>query len=582
MCFGATTGAFAETTEVAQNGTDIVVTGSRVVTNGFKSPSPLTVLSTADIQRDAPTNIANFVNKLPQFNSSTTSQNTANSISDTNAGVNNLNLRGIGPNRTLVLLDGVRIVPSSISGFYLNGGAVDVNPFPDALVKRVDVVTAGASAAYGSDAISGVVNFVLDKDYKGIKGEIVGGLSDYGDDFTYRASLTGGTGFAEDRGHFLVSGSYTHNNGVLTNEKRKWMLNATYVLINNPAYTATNGQPFLIDAPQNGSALYAPGGLIGSGPLRGTLFGVGGSTSMFNYGSPSDGTTMSGGDWLATRTAVSSYIGPAISLNPSITRKNVFTRLSYDLTDNIQVYGQFIYSNTKSMGFASAARVPNFTIYSGNPFIPASVQTQMTALGLSSFTMSQDVISSIGKVESRSSRDFFQYLAGAEGKVNVFGSEWSWDGFLTRSTSESNVSASHNLIRPRYALAVDVVRNPATGMPICRSTLTDPTNGCVPYNPMGLGVNSQAAINYVSGTSMLNQKLAQNEAALTDHRSPPVHAHRPKAFAKKSRSTTSCPILACSFSTSLSLTALAASPAPEKVLAIPSMACRFQAAIIVW
>ncbi|WP_298397600.1 TonB-dependent siderophore receptor [Sphingobium sp.] len=518
LCTGA---AHAQANTPPQTGDDIVVTGSRVATNGFSAPTPLTVLGEKAIERETPNNIADFVNKLPQFASSSTSQNTANNVSDGNAGVNNLNLRGIGPNRTLVLLDGVRIVPSAITGFNFNGGSVDINPFPDALIKQVDVVTGGASAAYGSDAISGVVNFVLDKEYTGIKGDVRGGISDYGDDASYRISLSAGTGFADGRGHLLVSGSYTHNDGVISNRKRDWLYGPDfYAQITNPNYTATNGQPFYLLLQNVGSSRYTPGGLIASGPLRGIDFGPGGSTRMFNYGSINDGSLMSGGDWRETAGAFQGYVGRNTSLNPEITRKNLFARASFDVTDNIEAYGQFIYANTKSFNYSSASTAANFTINADNPFIPASVQSQMTALGLSSFTMSKDMSSDLGLNAASTSRDFYQFVGGLNGHFQALGSEWKWEGFFTRSTSESHIRAAQNLIRPNFLRAIDVVTSPTTGAPICRSTLTDPGNGCIPYNPMGTGMNSQTAIDYISGTSRLDQKLAQNEASLLLRGSP--------------------------------------------------------------
>jgi len=134
-------------------------------------------------------------------------KNSSNDVSDADGGVNNLNLPALGPNRTLVLLDGVRVVASSVGGFYNNGGSVDVNEFPDGLLSRVDVVAGGASAAYGSDTFAGVVNFILDKNFTGVKGAVKGGVTTYGDDGQYRVSLAAGTGFADGRGHFLISGS---------------------------------------------------------------------------------------------------------------------------------------------------------------------------------------------------------------------------------------------------------------------------------------------------------------------------------------------------------------------------------------
>lgn len=517
LCLGYAGGAFAQAANPAdqanQGQDDIVVTGSRVASNGFGSPAPLTVLGAEDLSKDAPINIANTVNKLPQFSGSATSQNTSNSVSDGNAGVNNVNLRALGANRTLVLLDGVRIVPSSVSGFYNNGGSVDTNPFPDGLIKRVDVVTAGASAVYGSDAISGVVNFILDKTFTGVKASVLGGVSNKGDNATYRVSLAAGTGFADDRGHILLSGSYTHNDGILSGTSRNWMMNNVFVPITNPNYTATNGQPFILVS-KGSSSQYTPGGLIVSGPLRGIDFGPGGATRMFNFGSPNDGSYMAGGDGLETITTAGNYLRPSNSVDPAVTRKNIFARLSYDITDNVQLYGQFMFATTDTFTVGGSQIATNFTIQSGNPFIPASVQQQMTAQGLSSITMSKEVSSEIGLSQVYSNKKFYQYLGGATGDFDALGTNWTWDAYVTQSISRNVISIPNNIVRPYFTLATDVVLN-SQGVPVCRSTLTTPNNGCVPFNPFGTGVNGTIANNYITDLSYLNQKLSQTEESAT-------------------------------------------------------------------
>src|SRR5690606_14327961 len=106
----------------------------------------------------------------------------------------------LGANRTLILIDGQRTVSSRVDGL------VDINNIPQQLISRVDIVTGGASAVYGSDAVSGVVNFILDKEFTGIKGELSSGMTSYGDGENYRLALTAGTPFAGGKGHFTVSG----------------------------------------------------------------------------------------------------------------------------------------------------------------------------------------------------------------------------------------------------------------------------------------------------------------------------------------------------------------------------------------
>ncbi len=159
--------AMAQEQQVAQadSGVESVsVTGTRVVRDGYNAPTPVTVIGSEQIEASAPANLAQFVDQLPALMGSTTADTSAGSLSNGLAGVSSLNLRGLGANRTLVLLDGHRTPASAATG------EVDINTIPQQLVKRVDVVTGGASADYGSDAVGGVVNFILDKDFTGIKG----------------------------------------------------------------------------------------------------------------------------------------------------------------------------------------------------------------------------------------------------------------------------------------------------------------------------------------------------------------------------------------------------------------------------
>lgn len=218
---------------------EVTVTGTRIVRDGYEAPTPVSVFGQDTLEAMAVANVVDAVNRLPAL---APTQNTrSNPEGDMTGGVTNLDLRALGPIRTLVLLDGRRIVGSTLSGFNNNGGSVDINIIPNGLIERVDVVTGGASAVYGSDALAGVVNFVLDKDFTGIKGEAVGGMTTYEDDESYTVNLAAGTPFANDRGHFLIAGETSYTRGVLR-DNRPWS-DRSYTILNNPNYTPDNGEP---------------------------------------------------------------------------------------------------------------------------------------------------------------------------------------------------------------------------------------------------------------------------------------------------------------------------------------------------
>jgi outer membrane receptor protein involved in Fe transport len=214
---------------------DIVVTGTRVLRSGFQAPTPLTVLSEEDIENGSPTNnVADFVNTLPSLAGSTRPSNSRLNLSSGQAGINVLNLRNldnnIGGTRTLVLVNGRRSVASAITG------VVDINTIPQALISRVEVVTGGASAAYGSDAVAGVVNFILDNKFEGLKLEGDAGITTYGDGFNYSFGAAGGMSFAGGRGHILLSGEVAHRDGILQVD-RDWN-EIGFLRFENPAYLA--------------------------------------------------------------------------------------------------------------------------------------------------------------------------------------------------------------------------------------------------------------------------------------------------------------------------------------------------------
>ena len=250
---------------------EVVVTGSRIVRDGYTAPTPVSVVGAAEIKALAPANLADFVNTLPSIAGSTTPASSSPNLSQGLAGVNAINLRNLGVNRTLVLVDGQRSVASSA------GGVVDINTIPQGLVERVDIVTGGASAAYGSDAVGGVINFILNKKFEGVKVKAEYGETTYGDGINYKYGLTGGHTFMDGKLHVMGNAEYSRTEGI-HDVPRDWN-NRGYFNIKNPAYTATNGQPENFVSEGIGPAQLSPGGLITAGPLRGTFFGPVSSTT---------------------------------------------------------------------------------------------------------------------------------------------------------------------------------------------------------------------------------------------------------------------------------------------------------------
>ncbi len=152
-------------------GSDIVVTGSRITSSGFTAPTPTTVIGAEQIENNAQPNIFNTIAQLPSLQGSTGVTTGTNSTSSGTQGLSSFSLRGLGTIRTLTLLDGQRVVGANVTG------VPDISQCPQLLIERVDVVTGGASASYGSDAVGGVVNFITNKRFTGLKGNDQGGIS---------------------------------------------------------------------------------------------------------------------------------------------------------------------------------------------------------------------------------------------------------------------------------------------------------------------------------------------------------------------------------------------------------------------
>ncbi len=484
----------------------MVVTATRVVRAGYQAPTPTSVIGAQEIAAKAPANIADLVNELPSLVGSNSPRFNVSSVSAGLSGINALNLRDLGGNRTLVLLDGQRVGAATLTNL------IDVNEFPEQLVKRVDVVTGGASADWGSDAVAGVVNFVLDRTFTGLKGEIQGGTTTYGDDGEYKISVTGGTGFLNDRGHILFSAEDAYNAGI-SGVPRPWANeNNEKLMYANPAYTATNGQPALLVRNDSGFATATPGGIITSGPLKGTYFGPGGTPEQFNYGPLVSGNFMQGGQ--------SGYANFANTgdLDPRQRRDNVFFRTSFNVTDHFQVFGQASYARASS--YNAVADQWNFgtlTVSANNAFIPASTAAAIATYnaahpatpitGFSLGSLNQD----LPPITSSTRRENERFVIGANGDFNALGSNWTWDAYSQETLTDINVAA--NLTNTgNYNAAINAVRNPTTGAIQCASIATRPS--CVPYDIFGTGVNSSAAINYVIGTPYLSEQLEQNVEAV--------------------------------------------------------------------
>lgn len=487
---------------------DIVVTGSRLATSGFSAPTPVTVVGAQDIARQGAANIADVLNTIPAFRPQSTPATAG--IFAANAGANLADLRGLGGSRTLVLVNGRRVVAGTVAGSgFATSGSVDLNIIPTALIARTEVVTGGASAAYGSDAVAGVVNLILDTGFEGIRGSIQSGISQRGDAKDFSATLAGGTPFADGRGHIIAGGEYQNSRGLGDCYTRDWCA-VGYNSVSNPTPQA-NGLARILLLPNTRTATSSFGGLITSGPLRGTEFGPNGTTFQHDYGTyygtgptfANGGLFQSGGGADPVNGFYNNY-----PLYAPVERYSTLAHATFDLSDKIQVFAEGSYAHVDSSFVALASRnTGNITIQRDNAFLPADIVTRLTAANAPSFSFGR-IANDIGPFTANVDRETYRAATGISGTLDR---GWKWDASYQYGRTNYHALNQGLQITDNFARAVDAVRD-VNGKIVCRSTLTTPGNGCQPLNLFGQNQFSQAAVDYAYGSSEQSTRLTQQVA----------------------------------------------------------------------
>jgi len=474
---------------------DIIVTGSRIQRNGFDSPNPVTALSADTLAERAPTNVPDALNQLPQFVNSQSPASRQRATVNTQVQVGNfLNLRGLGPQRSLILLDGLRVPPTAPDG------SVSIDTLPQTLIQRVDVVTGGASAVYGSDAVVGVVNFVLDKTFTGVRVNGQAGISDYGDAKSYKVGITAGTSLMDDRLRVLASVE-RFSSGVVSRFDDRPLARAglNYCTVG----AGTVASPFrTLSGCRSQIATY--GGLIRSGVLAGNEFQPDGSIRRFTPGAV--GGVGGTGAVLPTNQ----------DLVVPLKTWQVFGRASYEFSPALNFHLQGSWARADNGRYdhggsvLTAGSPQGIIIQSENAFLSPAVRALLPAN--STFQLGRwddpELAAAAGRQDLpipstiQTSRNLV-VNAGFDGSL---GGSWKWDANYVHG--ETRFKSSTNEVNMlRLFAAVDAVRDTSNNI-VCRVTLTNPGlyPGCVAFNPFGLGAPSQAAIDYVFADSIWNVK----------------------------------------------------------------------------
>jgi len=462
----------------------VTITGSRLITNGGDMPTPVTVVSVEQLQATTPSDIPDALNKLPVFDASRSQRTTGGST--INWPGNFLNLRNFGVNRTLILLDGMRVPATDASN------EVDANTLPQALMQRVDIVTGGASAVYGSDAVTGVVNFVLDHKFDGLKFTASGGISQYGDDSDHKFGAVWGTDIGS-KGHFEMSVEDYHSDGINNDFARPL---GKLVPMELGGGTAASPYHLVLNMRNVNNA---PGGYIASGPLANYTFGTNGVLTPFTHGQPGNGPNEIGGD--GGYSGEGYFLFPGVQSNPwllaSLKSDQVFGRFDYDVTDDIHA---FVMGNLSTSGNYSVSGVQGFSTVkfaADNAYLPTAAKTLLNNAAATSFQMSKSLYDDLGGV-SQNYTSNINLMAGVNGTVYGF----DWDAHYTHGVTIQHEQSPNTLNLQKFQAASDAVVSPSTGQIVCRADLTAAGQaaypGCQPFNAFGPSADNSTAFQYVT------------------------------------------------------------------------------------
>lgn len=485
---------------------EITVTGSRIIQNGLNSPTPLTSINMGEMSQLQPTTVADQLNDLPTFSGSRSQMTNASggnfgtSPAAPNPSENVLNLRNMGYTRTLILYDGKRVPPTSPDG------TTDVNMIPQMLLQRVDIVTGGASAVYGSDAVTGVVNFVTDTHFNGLKVDANTGISHDRDDKTYDQGIAWGRTLFGGRGHFEASFENRDEPSILLRSQRGW---------GRDVWTAqglgTDADPFhLVENTRIGNSTF--GGLITSGALSGQQFTSNGFLAPFVHGTPTSATLPyskypyeSGGDGAFYNS----------SFKAAQKMDQLFTRMDYDFSDSVHGDATLAatYEHTANSYVYSALN--NATLSAQNPYLLPQYEATLLAAGQPALKLNETLADFPPEMTDSWERQYFANLE-LQGKL---GGGYHWDAWYTHAETRQDTRQDDNINNQRLYASLDAVTDPTTGQPACSVTLTNPglDPGCVPLDVFGPGASSQAAIGYVvQPTEFLSvQKMDDVSASIT-------------------------------------------------------------------
>jgi len=484
----------------------VVITGSRIARPELSLPNPVQVVTEEAIEQSGKTNLTDFLSETPALIGSQSNIDAAGSSllgGAQNVGVNNLNLRNLGTARTLVLVDGRRHVAG-----YPGSAAVDINTIPTDLVQKIDVLTGGASAIYGADGVSGVVNFILKKDFEGVRLRVQNDISERGDAGERFAAITVGKNFADGRGNFTASYEFQETDRFSQRQRLNYGLTGpSYAFARNRADGAPGSATDDPNVPDR--ILYtnlrwadsSPGGAVDlDGDFVPDRTGEGGIYDLGTY-VPGSAFTIGG-----SSTPRESYYG---DFTPYARRHIANAMARFEFSPAFELYAEGKYVRSSAYTFAQPTYDFLTELAPDNAYLIQRYGAAITGPAV----FSRDHFD-FGIRRYEMERELFRTVIGARGDL---GSSLKYDVSYVFGQSTQEGTNRNDRIADRYYAALDAVRD-GSGNITCRINLPGQTNvngvsygngvvfngapvtfrpgQCVPLNILGEGSPSQAALDF--------------------------------------------------------------------------------------
>ena len=491
----ASSTVLAQDEQVAKKIERVEVTGSRILREGAIAPAPVTVISGDQLVNSGAVNIGEALNNLPALGNTYSMANSGRFIGT--AGLNILDLRNMGTDRTLVLVNGKRHVSSSAGS-----QSVDTNTIPSVWIERVEIITGGASAVYGADAVTGVVNFILKDNIEGLDVSLTRGFADLNSYNNKKATFSYGSNFNDDRGNAAFAVEYSGQDS-LNALDHPWT-STSFSSLPNQAQTDENKNsadfPDDILTPNAGyyaineSGVYAledPTKLINS-------FNPDSSARDLYIGNNADPYSCANCDFF--------NLGQFEEIQPEFERYNVNFKVNYDVTDDLNVYFDAKYVNSQGESIGQPAFFffdSDNSIKLDNPYLDPSIKARMQEEGVDSIMINR-MMSDLGRRVENNTRETTRFVTGLQGTVFE---DWELDTSIVYGKTELERENGANMILANYFNALDAFED-ANGNIVCRSAEAQ-ADGCVPVNIMGFGAPSQQAIDYINTVSIGDSTIEQ-------------------------------------------------------------------------